>query len=88
VDWATWGPSRRFVLVRLGKVAGGLDYTAAGQAQSHYGKRLEKETKLRSELRQIESHGESAAAKAERVIFEAETQGLAKGCFSTVRCQL
>ncbi len=56
-DAALWLGRRRgrLSLARLGALAGDLDDAAVGQAISRFGKRLEKEAKLRAELRKIES---------------------------------
>ena len=56
-DAALWLGRRRgrLRLAELGKLVGGMDYGGGGQAVSRFGKRLEKEAGLRSELRQIES---------------------------------
>ena len=45
----------RLKLAELGALVGGLDYAAVGQALSRFGKRLQKETKLRRELLKLES---------------------------------
>ncbi len=56
-DAALWLGRRqaRLGLAQLGRLAGDMDYAAVGQAVSRFGKRLEKETGLRRELRGIES---------------------------------
>ena len=56
-DAALWlGRGRgRLRLARLGQLADGMDYTAVGQAVSRFGKRLEREAKLRRELAGMEA---------------------------------
>ncbi len=56
-DAALWLGRRRgrLSLAELGVLAGGMDYAAVGQALSRFGKRLEKEAKLRAAVRKIES---------------------------------
>jgi hypothetical protein len=56
-DAALWLGRRqgRLSLAQLGRLAGGMDYAAVGQAVSRFGKRLQREAGLRRELRQIES---------------------------------
>ena len=36
-------------------MVGGMDYAAVGQAVSRFGKRLTKDTKLRNEIRRLET---------------------------------
>jgi putative transposase len=56
-DAALWLGRRggRLCLSELGKLAGGMDYAAVGQAVSRFGKRLEKEATLRRKVTEIES---------------------------------
>ncbi len=56
-DAALWLGRRRgrLRLAQLGQLADGMDYTAVGQAVSRFGKRLEREAKLRRELAGIEA---------------------------------
>jgi len=42
-------------LAQLGELIGGIDYAAVGQAVSRFGKRLVKDTKLRGEIRRLET---------------------------------
>ena len=56
-DAALWLGRRRgrLRLAQLGQLAGGMDYTAVGQAVSRFGRRLASEAKLRREVAKIES---------------------------------
>ncbi|HEV2210908.1 MAG TPA: transposase [Verrucomicrobiae bacterium] len=56
-DAALWLGRRqgRLSLAQLGKLSGGMDYAAVGQAVSRLGKRLEKQSELRRALHQIEA---------------------------------
>ncbi len=55
-DAALWLGRRlgRLTLAQLGELAGGMDYAAVGQAASRFGKRLEKEPKLRRQMEEVE----------------------------------
>jgi chromosomal replication initiation ATPase DnaA len=44
----------RLKLGEVGKLVGGLDYAAVGQAVSRFGKRIAKDAKLRDEIRRLE----------------------------------
>jgi chromosomal replication initiation ATPase DnaA len=56
-DAALWLGRRggRLSLPELGKLAGGMDYAAVGQAVSRFGRRLEKEAALRRKVAEMES---------------------------------
>jgi REP element-mobilizing transposase RayT len=56
-DAALWLGRRRgrLSLAQLGEVAGGMEYAAVGQAVSRFGKRLEREPRLRREIAKIEA---------------------------------
>jgi len=56
-DAALWLGRRqgRLTLGELGRLAGGMDYAAVGQAVSRFGRRLAKEARLRHRLRRVES---------------------------------
>jgi hypothetical protein len=56
-DAALWLGRRqgRLKLAELGDMVGGMDYAAVGQAVSRFGKRLAKDTKLRGEIRRLET---------------------------------
>lgn len=56
-DAALWLGRRRgrLRLAQLGELAGGIDYTAVGQAVSRFGRRLERDRALRRALAQIEA---------------------------------
>ncbi len=45
----------RLRLAHLGWLAGGMDYTAVGQAVSRFGRRLQPDATLRRKLRQMEA---------------------------------
>ncbi|HEY5913908.1 MAG TPA: hypothetical protein VJA21_25240 [Verrucomicrobiae bacterium] len=55
-DAALWLGRRqgRLRLAQLGRLAGGMDYAAVGQAVSRFGRRLEREARLQRQLRRIE----------------------------------
>jgi hypothetical protein len=48
------GEGGRLSLSELGKLAGGMDYAAVGQAVSRFGRRLEKEAALRRKVAEME----------------------------------
>ena len=56
-DGALWLGRRqgRLSLAELGRLAGGMDYAAVGQAVSRFGRRLDNEASLRRELSRIET---------------------------------
>jgi hypothetical protein len=44
----------RYRLAELGRLAGGVDYAAVGQAVSRFGRRLEKQRELKRKLAETE----------------------------------
>jgi hypothetical protein len=55
-DAAVWlaGKRGRYSLAELGKLAGGADYAAVGQAVSRFGRRLEKQRDVKRKLGETE----------------------------------
>lgn len=56
-DAALWLGRRRgrLSLAQLGQCAGGMDYAAVGQALSRFGRRLEREARLRQEMGKLDA---------------------------------